>query len=128
MAKRILVIDDEEVVRDAFSLTLAQAGYEVELAASGEEGVRLFSDRRPDLVFLDLRMPGIDGVETLRRLRALDPGAVPITIVTAFHTQFLRALDQAAGQGLAFTIMAKPLAAEQILAAARTALDGPKVA
>ena len=94
MAKYILAIDDEEVVRDAFELALAHTEYDVETAANGEEGLEMAAARKPDLIFLDLKMPGIDGVETLRRLQTCCAD-VPVYIVTAFYQEFFRDLKKA---------------------------------
>jgi DNA-binding NtrC family response regulator len=123
MAKRILIIDDEASVRDEFEFALTRIGYETECAPGGEDGLSRARARRPDLVFLDLRMPGIDGVETLRRLHQLDPG-VPVYIVTAFQKDFGAALHQAAKDGVKFQIADKPLRIEQIQAVARGVLEG----
>jgi CheY-like chemotaxis protein len=82
---RILVIEDNplnlKLVRDVLQV----AGYEVVEAQSGEEGLEIAADRPPDLVLMDLQLPGIDGTETLHRLRegGLAPGA-PVVAVTAF--------------------------------------------
>ena len=80
----ILVVEDNplnlKLVRDV----LRYAGYRVVEATTGEDGVRLAAEERPDLVLMDLQLPGIDGSEALRRIRASDAPAVPIVAVTAF--------------------------------------------
>ena len=121
MSSRILVIDDEEAVRDAFELALEDEGHHVEVAASGEEGLEKARAARPDLVFLDLKMPGIGGVETLRRLLEHDADLV-IYIVTAFYKEFMGELAQAREAGATFQIAAKPLQAEQIREIVRASL------
>lgn len=126
MSKRILVIDDEEAVRDAFTLALKVGGYEVATAASGEAGLAQAQAQKPDLIFLDLRMPGIDGVETLRRLQGCC-AEVPVYIVTAFRKDYMQALEQAAAGGIAFHVVDKPLGAEQIRVIVRTAFGEPEV-
>ena len=84
-ATRILVVEDNplnlKLIRDVLSVH----GYDVVAATSGEDGVRLAHDCAPDLVLMDLQLPGIDGVEALRRLRR-DPvvADVPVVAVTAF--------------------------------------------
>lgn len=84
----VLVVEDNvknlKLVRDV----LEYAGYEVLVAESGERGVELAGEREPDLVLMDLQLPGIDGTEALRQLRAL-PGLadVPVVAVTAFAMQ-----------------------------------------
>ena len=79
---RILIIDDDPGVRTLLQRGLSYEGYLVEAAADGEAGLRAARDRRPDLVILDLMMPGLHGLEVLRRLRAADP-ALPVLLLTA---------------------------------------------
>lgn len=106
--KRILVIDDDPAVRSAFQLALEDLPCEVVLAGNGTEGVERAGQGRFDLIFLDLKMPGIDGVETLRRLRAAG-NETPVRIVTAFAEEFMRPLAVAAEEGLDFDLIRKPL-------------------
>ena len=86
--RRILVVDNEEADRELLVSVLAPLGFELRTAASGEEALALLRSRtwRPDAVFMDLAMPGIDGWETIRRLRheALAPAAVAIVSANAF--------------------------------------------
>ena len=82
--RRILVIDDNEQNRALARATLELESYDIELASGGEEGLRCFAARVPDCVLLDVRMPGMDGFETCRRIRALPGGKeVPIIFLTA---------------------------------------------
>jgi len=78
---RVLVIEDDERIRTSMRLALEDEGYVVDDAASGEEGVAGFSDRHPDLVLIDIMLPGMDGFETCRSLRRLS--TVPVIMVTA---------------------------------------------
>jgi two-component system, cell cycle response regulator DivK len=83
--RRILVVEDNpknlKLVRDV----LVHWGYEVVEATTGEDGVRLAEEVGPDLVLMDLQLPGIDGVETLRQIREIETiDAVPVVAVTAF--------------------------------------------
>lgn len=82
---RILVVEDNPLNRKLVRDVLTALGYDVVAAASGEDGVRLAHECAPDLVLMDLQLPGIDGVEALRRLRG-DPvvADVPVVAVTAF--------------------------------------------
>jgi two-component system cell cycle response regulator DivK len=82
---RILVVEDNELNLKLIRDVLSHAGYEVMAAATGEQGVELATERQPDLILMDLQLPGIDGTETLRRLRA-NPltKEVPVVAVTAF--------------------------------------------
>ena len=79
----IHVIDDEPVIHDVLNQLLTSEGYEVESSSSGEEGLEKFSPQSTDVVLLDLLMPGMDGIEVLRRLRKIDPAAAVI-IITAY--------------------------------------------
>lgn len=81
--KKILVVDDEESIRELYRAELAEEGYEVDLAGDGLQALRRLDAFRPDLVTLDVKMPGIDGIETLRRIRERHP-TVPVILVTAF--------------------------------------------
>ncbi len=81
--KRILVVDDEESIRELYRAELADEGYDVDLAADGVQALRCMDACRPDLVTLDVKMPGIDGIETLRRIREKDT-TIPVILVTAF--------------------------------------------
>ena len=79
---RILVVDDEAPVREVLAEYFATEGYTVETAGSGVEALTAVRDGHADLVLLDVRMPGLDGVQVLRRIRELD-GHVPVIMVTA---------------------------------------------
>jgi two-component system, response regulator, stage 0 sporulation protein F len=79
---RILVVDDEAPVREVLTEYFATEGYTVEQATSGVEALSAVRGRRADLVLLDVRMPGLDGVQVLRRIRELDD-SVPVIMVTA---------------------------------------------
>jgi CheY-like chemotaxis protein len=120
----ILVIDDDESVRDAFILALEDAGYTITTAGDGEQGLVMAGESKPDLVFLDIRMPGIDGVETMRRLRKTHPD-LNIYIVTAFYDDYLEPLTELSNDGFDFEIVQKPVGAEQIRQLASGVLHGP---
>ena len=113
MLNNILVIDDDPAVRGAFKLILEEEGYLVREAESGEQGLEMVKAERPDLIFVDLRMPGLNGVETLRRLKAIDD-SLNVYIVTAFATEFMDQLKAAHDEGLQFELASKPLSASQI--------------
>lgn len=80
--KRILVIDDDPTVTSVLKRGLAYEGYTVDTAAAGPAGLAIARDHKPDLVILDVMLPGLDGYEVLRRLRAADD-AVPVLMLTA---------------------------------------------
>lgn len=120
---RILVIDDEETVRKSFVLALEKTRCTVDVAESGEKGIEMFRARPHDVVFLDLRMPGMDGVATLRAIRAVS-AMVPVYVVTAFHQAFLEGLGAAAQDGMAFELLQKPVESSQIRLLAGSLLAG----
>ncbi len=82
---RILVIDDEEIVRLSCKRTLVPEGYEVDTAASGKEGMELFEKSKYDLVLIDLKMPGIDGIEVLVNIKRQHPEQ-NVMIMTGYDT------------------------------------------
>jgi DNA-binding response OmpR family regulator len=81
--KKVLVVDDEESIRELYRADLADEGYEVELAADGRQALRGLDSFRPDLVTLDIKLPDIDGIEVLRRIREKN-ATVPVVLLTAF--------------------------------------------
>jgi CheY-like chemotaxis protein len=113
MVSNILVIDDDPAVRGAFRLILEDDGFSVREAEDGLKGIEMVIAERPDLIFLDLRMPGIDGVETLKRLKAIDE-TLNIYIVTAFASEFMDQLKSAHDEGYQFELASKPLSSSQI--------------
>ena len=118
-AHRILVIDDEAGVRDALKQVLAYEGHEVRVAGSGGEGLTLYPEFRPHLVFLDVKMAGLDGLDTLSRLRELDPTATVVMI--SGHGTIATAVE--ATQRGAFDFLEKPLDSDRLLVTVRNALN-----
>ncbi len=81
--KRVLVVDDEEDIRLLYQEELQEAGYQVAVAADGHEALRMVQQNRPDLMTIDIKMPGMDGIELLRRVREIHRD-LPIIICTAY--------------------------------------------
>jgi DNA-binding response OmpR family regulator len=81
VVERVLVVDDDTTVRDVVRRYLEHAGYEVELAGDGEAALKLMAAHEPDIVVLDLMLPGIDGIEVCRRIR--QRGSTPVVMLTA---------------------------------------------
>jgi len=81
--KKILIIDDEQDLLDLFKALLEQQGYQVFCAASGVEGILLNEQKKPDLIILDLHMPEMDGIETLRNIRKTDENVI-VVILTGY--------------------------------------------
>ena len=114
---RILVVDDEAQIRKALSVNLGARGYDVDTAASGEDGLARAAARHPDLVLLDLGLPGIDGIEVVRGLRGWT--AVPIIVLSVRDAEGdkVRALDAGADD-----YITKPFGMDELLARLRAAL------
>ena len=92
MGDKVLVVDDEWTIRDVLSQFLTEKGYEVILASHGEEAIELAEKENPDVILLDVRMPGIDGIETCRRLKEEDKTrSVPVIMITAFQDREIEA-------------------------------------
>ena len=85
MIERILVVDDDQSLREFLTITLGRDGFEVVAAASGPEALKAMTEAPADLALVDLKMPGMDGLEVLRRLKELSE-TVAVVIVTAFAT------------------------------------------
>src|SRR5881394_817607 len=120
MAKsRILVIDDEAAIRDSLRMTLEYEGYEFVGAATGQEGLALAERESPDLVLLDVKMPGMDGLEVLDRLRSLNDG-IPVVVISGHGT--ISTAVEATKKG-AFDFIEKPFASDRVLVSIRNALD-----
>lgn len=117
MSRRLLVVDDEQGIRAALAQLLEYEGYEVRAAASGAEGLAIYEQWKPQLVFLDVKMAGMDGLETLKRLRERDPSAVVVMI--SGHATIQNAVE--ATQLGAYDILEKPLDTDRILVTLRNA-------
>ncbi len=98
----ILIVDDEEIIREYFARTLKE--YSVITVGSGEEALNIIRNDRPELVLLDIRMPGIDGIETLKRIKEIDR-SIAVIMLSAYGT--LQTNMEAARLG-AFASIAKP--------------------
>jgi len=119
MKPRILVIDDEQGIRDSMRMILEYEGYEVLQAGSAPEGMTLIAREHPDLVFLDIKMPGMDGLDALGRIKAAHE-ALPVVIVSGHGT--VSTAVEATRKG-AFDFIEKPLERERVLLTIRNALD-----
>lgn len=107
---KVLIVDDEPFVCRALSKFLKVKGYDVVSANSNGQALEAYKRERPDLVLMDVWMPGKNGIETLKELRALDPGA-KVLMVTAHHED---GLDEKALAEGAFDYIVKPVEAEYL--------------
>ena len=97
MGDKVLVVDDEQQVRELLGKFLKKEGYEVVLASNGEEAVELTRKESPQVILLDLKLPGIDGIETCRRLKMEDSTRfIPIIMITAYSDNKMEAIDAGA--------------------------------
>jgi two-component system KDP operon response regulator KdpE len=115
--ERVLVVDDELGIRRALATNLKARGYAVDLAESGEEALRLAADHPPDLVVLDLGLPGIDGIEVIEGLRGWT--TVPIVVLSARGAEDAKVAALDAG---ADDYVTKPFGMGELLARVRASL------
>ncbi len=118
MKPRILVIDDEAAIRDSLRMIIEYEGYEFVGAASGPEGIAVVEREAPDLVFLDIKMPGMDGFDVLERIKAVSD--VPIVMISGHGTGATGA--DAVRRG-AFDFIDKPPDTDRLLVTIRNALE-----
>jgi two-component system nitrogen regulation response regulator NtrX len=119
VSRRILVIDDEQGIRAALGQLLEYEGYDVHTIANAADGIAEYQKWRPHLVFLDVKMAGMDGMEALKKIRELDPSATVVMI--SGHATIRNAVE--ATQLGAYEILEKPLDTDRILVMLRNALS-----
>src|SRR5262245_32018393 len=119
MRMTILIVDDEKTIRWSLGEGLRKAGFDILEAASGEEGLQLFADKAPDCVLLDMRLPGVDGIEVLRRMRKDNPD-VPIIVMTAYGEVEKAVESMKLG---AYDFVAKPFLIEKMKVTIEHALE-----
>ncbi|MFQ6122910.1 MAG: response regulator [Dehalococcoidales bacterium] len=114
----ILVVDDEEAIRTLFKETLEELGHSVRVAKTGSQALKLLEQQDFDLVFLDLKMPGMVGDELFGRIKAIKP-RLPVTIITGYPNSGMMARALAQGP---FGVMNKPFTESDIVTAVNTFL------
>ncbi len=120
MPTTILVIEDDPSLRTGLRMNLQRAGYAVRETPDGGGGLRAYQEQRPDLVLLDLMLPGVDGLEILRRIRR-DDAALPVVVLSALGAE----QDKVNGLDLgANDYLTKPFSVAELLARVRAALRG----
>ncbi|NIP18268.1 MAG: response regulator [Xanthomonadales bacterium] len=114
----ILIVDDEEVVCLSYFRSLAKADYQAKVARGGNEALRIMEQRPFDVVFLDLRMPDLDGIEVLKTIRQKWPEC-EVVIITGYPT--IQTAKEAVRLG-AYHYLVKPVSPEDVVKAARNAM------
>ena len=116
---RVLIVDDEEVLRDVLDAVLRREGFDVVCAVSGEEALNMLESEDIDLVILDVMLPGISGIDTMRAIRIANPH-LPVIIITAFSS--IDGAIDAMKQG-AFHYIPKPFKNEEVVLTVNKALE-----
>jgi len=106
----ILVIDDEESMRDSCSQTLTKGGFRAETAEDGSIGLEKVKETKPDLILIDLKMPGISGMEVLEKVKEIDPNIIPV-VITGYAT--VESAVEAMKKG-AYDFLPKPFTPEEL--------------
>lgn len=114
MPKRILMIDDDPTILQMLKLSFARTDFEVITANEGETGLKLFSEQHPDLILVDIAMPGIDGYQVVEEIRNRDDEgkSVPIIILTAHEQPVMRNYANEVGANLYLT---KPVVPSKLI-------------
>jgi CheY-like chemotaxis protein len=120
-SRKVLVVDDDPAVRKSFDRVLSSKGYAVITAENGEEAMRKLNEEKYDLVYTDIRMPGMSGLEVAEQVKARKPWT-PVVIITGYGTDVAETRAKAAGVS---SFMHKPLSPEMIEGSARDALAAP---
>jgi len=116
--RKVLVVDDDPVIARSFDRVLSGKGYAVITACDGDEALRKLRDENYDVVFTDIKMPGMSGIEVAERIKATQPW-LPVVIVTGYGTEENEARAEAAGVS---GFLRKPLSPEMIEGSAQKAL------
>ena len=114
---RLLVVDDDPRIRSALCRWLEHAGFEVDVAEGGQEGVQMCAERSYDLVTMDLEMPGMNGIDAISHVLTVQPG-VPVLVLSAYHPRAFEALDAGATK-----LLHKPIRLAQLEREIRATLD-----
>ncbi len=119
---KILIIDDEEVVLDSCLQILKGGQFQIQTASNGTLGLQMVEEFQPDLVFVDLKMPGISGLEVLEKIHALD-STIVVVVITGFAT--VSSAVDAMKKG-AYDFLPKPFTPERLTRKVREVLDATR--
>jgi DNA-binding response OmpR family regulator len=118
MAEKILVADDEPEIRNLLGHFLKGQGYEVILASDGNEALRLAAEENPEVIILDIKMPGLDGLEVCKKLKEKEQTKlIPVIVITGFEDNKMEALNRGADD-----FVNKPFDMAEISSRVRSAL------
>jgi len=120
---KVLIIDDEEAMRDSCSLIILKEGLSVETAENGELGLKKIKESKPDVAFIDLKMPGISGLEVLEKLKEIDPTVIAV-VITGYGT--VESAVEAMKRG-AYDFLQKPFTPEELRRILRRGLERRKL-
>jgi UDP-3-O-[3-hydroxymyristoyl] N-acetylglucosamine deacetylase len=120
---KILIIDDEKNIQVSLANILEDEGYKLFFASSGEEGIEKFTNIRPDVVFLDIWLPGIDGLETMRKIMSIDP--FQIIIMISGHGNITTAVS--AVKDGAYDFLEKPLSIDKVVFVLKRGIEYRKI-
>jgi two-component system nitrogen regulation response regulator NtrX len=115
----VLIVDDEEGIRESLSGIFEDEGYEVLTSSSGEDALKVLKEQNPDLIMLDVWLPGIDGIQTLREMKDLKPD-LPVIMISGHGNIELAVKATRMG---AYDFLEKPLSLERVLLAAKRAIE-----
>lgn len=113
MEKKLLVIDDDKSIRNSFLLTFEDSNCKVDAVSNGEDGLQQIRSQDYDIVFLDLKMPKMNGVQVLEEINKIGKNTI-VYIITAFHQEYFTKLEEARNNGYRFEILQKPLDSGQL--------------
>jgi CheY-like chemotaxis protein len=112
---KILIVDDESLMHVLYRRPLQQAGYELLTASSGQEALEVASREAPQLIIMDIMMPGMDGLSTIRTLRASEAGQkIPVIVATANLERYATAIRESQNSG-AVAFLSKPLSPARLV-------------
>lgn len=118
MADKVLVVDDEREIRDLLNISLSAEGYEVIVGSNHEEAIELVKRENPQVILLDIEMPGVDGIETCRRLKAEEKTRpIPVIMLTALGDRDIEAYLEGAAD-----VVNKPFDIKQLAFRVRSML------
>ncbi|MFH0822985.1 MAG: sigma-54 dependent transcriptional regulator [Pseudomonadota bacterium] len=123
MAERLLVVDDEPGMRELLQIMLARDGFEVYTASNGEDGFEIYRKQMPELILTDIKMPGMSGLDLIRKIHGIDP-LVPIIAITAYASakDAIRAVREGA-----YDYVSKPFQIDDLRGIIRNALEAARL-